>query len=93
MAQLSVKIMRLTGSVLGENQQGTLFTRCWEGDRAPVVGPNMMIDLVVQRDPDIGAPIDEPVPFGLAVTLAMPGVVGLYAQVAQRLGVAPRQQV
>ena len=76
-----------------QTNRGTLFTRCWEGDRAPVVGPNMMIDLVVQRDPDIGAPIDEPVPFGLAVTLAMPGVVGLYAQVAQRLGVAPRQQV
>jgi len=53
----------------------------------------MTIDLVVQRDSDPGAPIDEAVPFGLAVTIAMPGVVGLYAQVAQRLGIAPRQQI
>lgn len=76
-----------------QTNRGTLFMRCWEGDRAPAVGPDMTIDLVVQRDPDPGTPIDEPVPFGLAVTLAMPGVVGLYAQIAQRLGIAPRQQV
>ena len=76
-----------------QTNRGTLFMRCWEGDRAPVVGPNMTIDLVVQRDPDPGTPIDESVPFGLAITLAMPGVIGLYAQVAQRLGIAPRQQV
>ena len=67
--------------------------RCWEGRKAPVVGPDMTIDLVVQRDPDPGIPIDEAVPFGLAVTIAMPGVVGLYAQVAQRLGIAPRQRI
>ncbi len=53
----------------------------------------MTIDLVIQRDPDPGAPIDEPVPFGLAVTLAMPGLVGIYEQVAQRLGIAPRRAI
>ena len=47
----------------------------------------------MQRDPDPGTPIDEAVPFGLAVTVAMPGIVGLYTQVAQRLGIAPRQPV
>lgn len=76
-----------------QTNRGTIFTRCWEGDRAPIIGPDMTMDLIVQRDPDPGRPIDESVPFGLAVTLAMPGVVGLYAQVAQRLGIAPRQQV
>jgi hypothetical protein len=76
-----------------QTNRGTLFMRCWEGDKAPIVGPDMTIDLIVQRDPDPGTPIDEPVPFGLAVTLSMPGVVGLYAQVAQRLGIAPRQQI
>ncbi len=76
-----------------QTNRGTVFTRCWEGDKAPVVGPDMTIDLVVQRDPDPGTPIDEAVPFGLAVTIAMPGLVGLYTQVAQRLGIAPRQPV
>jgi len=76
-----------------QTNRGTVFMRCWEGRKAPVVGPDMTIDLVVQRDPDPGIPIDEAVPFGLAVTIAMPGVVGLYAQVAQRLGIAPRQRI
>ncbi|WP_292939790.1 S8 family peptidase [Novosphingobium sp. 32-60-15] len=76
-----------------QTNRGTIFMRCWEGDKAPVVGPDMMIDLVVQRDPDPGTPIDEAVPFGLAITIAMPGLVGLYTQVAQRLGIAPRQPV
>ena len=76
-----------------QTNRGTLFARCWESDRAPLIGQNMTIDLVIQRDPDPGRPIDEAVPFGLAVTLEMPGVVGLYAQVLQRLGIAPRQRV
>lgn len=76
-----------------QTNRGTIFMRCWEGDKAPVVGPDMTIDLVVQRDPDPGTPIDEAVPFGLAVTVAMPGIVGLYTQIAQRLGIAPRQPV
>jgi hypothetical protein len=41
----------------------------------------MSILLTVQRDPDQGKPIDEPVPFGLAVTLTMPGVTEIYEQV------------
>jgi hypothetical protein len=76
-----------------QTNRGTVFMRCWEGNRAPAIGQDMTIDLVVQRDPDPGTPIDEPVPFGLAVTIAMPGVVGVYQQVAQRLGIAPRQPV
>ncbi|OCC24662.1 hypothetical protein MB02_04040 [Croceicoccus estronivorus] len=76
-----------------QTNRGTLFMQCGEGDKATIVGPDMTIDLIVQRDPDPGTPIDEPVLFGLAVTLPMSGVVGLYAQVAQRLGIAPRQQI
>jgi hypothetical protein len=50
----------------------------------------MTIPLVIQRDPDQGATVDEPVPFGLAVTLTMPGVVEIYQQVRQRLGLPIR---
>lgn len=71
-------------------KRGTLFTRCWSGERAPVVGPDMTIQLTIQRDPDQGTVIDEPIPFGLAVTLTMPGVVTIYEQVRQRLGIMPR---
>jgi hypothetical protein len=45
----------------------------------------MTIPLVVQRDPDQGTTIDEPVVFGLAVTLAMPGEIALYEEVAARI--------
>jgi hypothetical protein len=73
--------------------RGTVFMRRWEGDRAPVVTPNMTIKLDVQRSPDSGATIDEPITFGVAITLEMPGVVGLYAEVAQRLGIGTRQRL
>lgn len=75
-----------------ENQtkRSTLFKRRWSGDKAPAVGPNMSIELKVQREPDLGARIDEPIPYGLAVTLTMPGIVELYEQVRQRLGLPVR---
>ena len=67
--------------------------RCWTGDRAPVVNSNMVIPLTVQRDPDQGAAIDDEVPFGLAITLAMPGVIQVYEQVVQRLNLGVRARV
>ncbi len=68
-----------------QTNRGTAFTRCWEGSDAPVVTPDMTIPLVVQREPDRGLPVDEPVIFGLAVTLAMPGEVALYDEVFARV--------
>lgn len=70
-----------------ENQtnRGTIFSRCWEGSDAPVVTPEMTVPLVIQRDPDQGTAIDEPVFFGLAVTLAMPGEIALYDEVFARV--------
>lgn len=76
-----------------QTNRGTIYSRCWEGDRAPAVGPNATIELVVQRDPDPSTPIDEPIPFGLAVTIAMPGIVGIYEQVRQRLAIPQQQAV
>ena len=68
-----------------QTNRGTLFMRRWSGDRAPLVTPNMTLPIVVQRELDQGAAIDEDVPFGLAVTLTMPGVLEIYEQVRQRL--------
>jgi len=69
-----------------ENQanRGTVYSRCWSGENAPVVTPNMTIPLIVQRDPDQGAPVDEAIPFGLAVTISMPGEITLYNEARAR---------
>lgn len=68
-----------------QTNRGTIFTRCWSGNNAPAVTPNMTIPLQVQRDPDQAAIIDEPVVYGLAVTLAMPGEVAIYDEVRARV--------
>ncbi|MTE02170.1 S8 family serine peptidase [Paracoccus sp. YIM 132242] len=75
-----------------ENQsnRGTVSSRRWYGTNAPVVVPNMTIPLVVQRDPDQGAPVDEEIPFGLAVTISMPGEIEIYDEVRARI--APQVQ-
>ncbi len=53
----------------------------------------MSVHLNVQRDPDQAITIDEPIPFGLAVTLTMPGAVQIYEQVRQRLAIMQRARV
>lgn len=68
-----------------QTNRGTVFTRCWTGASAPVVGPDMTIALQVQRDPDQAAVIDDPVVYGIAVTLAMPGEIRLYEEVRARV--------
>jgi hypothetical protein len=54
--------------------------------RPPNVGPTMTCDLFIQREPDQPGAEDEPVPFGVAITLQMAGMVQIYEQVQQRLG-------
>jgi hypothetical protein len=68
-----------------QTNRGTVYSRCWSGAAAPVVAADMTVPLVIQRDPDQGAAIDEPIVFGLAVTLAMPGEVAIYDEVRARV--------
>lgn len=76
---------------INQSNCGTLFSQRWEGDKAPVVSPDMTIPMHIQREVDKGGlKIDEPIPFGLAVTITMPGVVEIYEQVRQRLGLQTR---
>ncbi|MCW0234735.1 MAG: S8 family peptidase [Ferrovibrio sp.] len=74
-------------------RRGTLISRRWSGDKAPVVIPNMDFTLNIQREIDNGDDFEEEVPFGLAVTVTMPGVNEIYEQVRQRLGVQLRPGV
>ncbi|MCB4767722.1 hypothetical protein LGR54_03825 [Ancylobacter sp. Lp-2] len=48
------------------------------------------IPLQVQREKDQGTPIDEAIPFGLAVTIDMPGAAQIYEQVRANIQVQPR---
>jgi hypothetical protein len=73
-----------------QTNRGTIFSRCWSGTKAPAIGPDDSFRLTVQRDNDQGTAVDEAVPFGLAVTIAMPGVVEIYEQVRQRLAIKAR---
>ena len=76
-----------------QSNRGTLFSRSWIGDRAPTVNQNMTIQIDVQREPDQGMTVDEAVPFGIAITLAMPGVNQIYDEVRARLAVRPRTRI
>lgn len=49
----------------------------------------MVFPLRVQREPGTGENIDELVPFGLAVTISMPGQIALYDEVRARVRPAP----
>ncbi|WP_222363763.1 hypothetical protein [Rhizobium leguminosarum] len=77
---------------MNQTNRGTIYTRHWAGDRAAVVAEGKTITFKIQRDPDPAAPIDDAVPFGLAVTLAMPGELRLYDQVRSRLQPRPPQR-
>jgi hypothetical protein len=68
-------------------KRGTLLSRRWSGNRAPIVHNGMFVSLVAQRDPDQGEAIDDPIPFALAATLAMPAVVELYDEIRARLAI------
>jgi hypothetical protein len=78
---------------LNQSSRGTVFSRHWEGRRAPTIGPNDSLEIAIQREPDRGAKADETVPFGLAVSIAMPGVVQVYDQARARVGLQVRPAV
>lgn len=75
-----------------QTNRGTVYTRSWRGSKAAIVTPEMTLPLWIQREPVQGEPLDEFVTFGLAVTIAMPGVTQIYEQVRERLRDAPRAQ-
>lgn len=68
--------------------KGTVYSRHWDGHRAPVLTTNSSVEFVVQREPDRGTNVDELVPFGLAITVTMPGVVEVYDQARARIAPA-----
>jgi hypothetical protein len=75
-------------------RRGTVYSRCWEGEQAAVLTPDHILRLWVQRQPDLteGNATDA-IPFGLAVTVAMPGINEVYTQVLSRVAVPPQIRI
>lgn len=73
-----------------QSESGTLVHRRWRGAYIGSVGT---LPLQIQRERDQGVPIDEPIPFGLAVTIEMPGSIEVYDQVRASVQVQPRALV
>lgn len=70
--------------------RGTVIHRRWVGDKAAALGANANFELVIQRQPD---DTDDPTPYGVVVTVVMPGVAEVYAQVRARVAVKPKVKV
>jgi hypothetical protein len=75
-----------------QSESGTIVHRRWRDAR---IGSAVAtsIPVQVQRARDQGAPIDEAIPFGLAVTVEMPGVLQVYDQVVPMIEIRPRVPV
>jgi len=84
-AGLGVKAGTQIQPDVNQIHRGTTISRWWSGERAPNVTPEMTCPIVIQREPDLPDYQDEPIPFAIAVTLEMQGVVEIYDQVRQRL--------
>ena len=63
-----------------QSESGTIVHRRWRDARIGSAGGGASIPVQVQREPDQGTPIDEAIPFALAVTVEMPGAVQVYDQ-------------
>jgi Subtilase family len=76
-----------------QSESGTIVHRRWHDARVGDAGVGASIPIQVQRERDQGTPIDEAIPFGLAVTVEMPGAVQVYDQVLQSIRIQPRVRI
>lgn len=76
-----------------QSESGTVIHRRWWDSRIGSAAGATSIPLQVQRERDQGTPIDEVTPFGLAVTVEMPGALQVYDQVLPSILVQPRPRV
>jgi hypothetical protein len=76
-----------------QSENGTIVHRRWRAARIGNTGRGASIPVQVQRERDQGTPVDEAIPFGLAVTVEMPGAVQVYDQVLPSIKTRPRARV
>jgi hypothetical protein len=66
-------------------KKGTVFSRRWNGTRAIPVSAEQVVTLRIQREQDQGEQLLDEVPFAIAVTYSMPGVMRIYDEVRARV--------
>jgi Subtilase family len=76
-----------------QSESGTIVHRRWRAERMGTAGQAVSIPVQVQRERDQGIPVDEAIPFAIAVTVEMPGAVQVYEQVLPSIQIQPRQRV
>ena len=87
----SVGIATTTGQPSNsQSEGGTIVHRRWCDAKIGDLAGGPTIPLQIQREKDQGLPIDESVPFGLAVTIEMPGAAQIYAQVRNQVLLKPQ---
>lgn len=87
----SVGIATTTGQPSNsQSEGGTIIHRRWCDAKIGDLAGGFTIPIQIQREKDQGLPIDEPVPFGLAVTIEMPGAPQIYAQVRNQILLQPQ---
>ena len=72
-----------------QSENGTIIHRRWCDSRVGNPSNGISLPLQVQRENDQGLDIDEPISFGLAVTVEMPGQVQIYDQIRAEIRVQP----
>lgn len=72
-----------------QSESGTLVHRRWRASRIGQCEDDVL-PIQIQREKDQGTPIDEAVPFGLAVTIEMQGAAAVYEQVRAGIALQPR---
>lgn len=104
---IKLKINALSGEDLGafgvatmnsqptnsQSESGTVIHRRWRNARIGNFEDGATMPIHIQREKDQGTPIDEPIPFGLAVTIEMPGAQEIYAQALAGIDLKPQVQV
>lgn len=71
-------------------ESGTVVHRRWRDARIAQFAGNAFFPIQIQREKDQGTPIDEPIPYALAVTVEMPGQVQVYDQVRAAIAIKPQ---
>ena len=78
---------------VNQASKGTVFSQRWEGHRAIAASSDQFITFRIQREPDQQSISDEEVPFGIAITFSMPGVLEIYDEVRNIVETTIQQKV
>lgn len=76
-----------------QSEGGTIIHRRWCNAKIGDLANGPTIPIQIQREKDQGLPMDELVPFGLAVTIEMPGVTEIYSEVRSQISLKPQVPV